>query len=253
MPGNTMKITISALYILLLIVVVSACNKETTGRNNANQKITSYTEDFTAPGVGHVVETFNVSYDGQGRITSIGSTTKKGHRMVYQYTGNNRFTFDKYEDDKVTVHNDYFINEALGLIDSTYQYNNQHDTSSVKYLYDSDKKPVKEKQYIHSFLMPPVWYNTVTYQYDLKGTLTKEADNYYETSYGYDDDIENTVKLAPFYFPVQAHLPTQTFTTRWGVTITTQHTYTFDSNKRISSEKAASSDGRVTITTYTYQ
>jgi hypothetical protein len=247
-----MKIKISSLYVLLLISVISSCKKDTAG-SNGNQKITSYTEDFTAPGVGHLVETFNVSYDGQGRITSIESATKKGHRMVYQYTGTNRFTYDKYEDDKVTLHNDYFINGELGLVDSTYQYNNQRDTSSVKYIYDSDKKLIKQKQYVHSYLLPPVWYNTVNYQYDLNGTLTKESDNYYETSYGYDDDVKNTVKLEPFYFPVQPHLPSHTFTTRWGITITTVHTYTFDGNKRISSEKAASSDGRVTVTTYTYQ
>jgi hypothetical protein len=248
-----MKLTISSLYILLLIAVVSSCKKETTGHSNANQKITSYTEDFTAPGVGHVVETYNVSYDGQGRITSIESATKKGHRMVYLYSGNDRFTYDKYEDDKVTLHNDYFINAELGLIDSTYQYNIQRDTSSAKYLYNSDKKLIKQKQYIHNYLLPPVWYNTVAYQYDINGTLTKESDNYYETSYGYDDEVENTVKLEPFYFPVQGRLPSHTFTTRFGTTITIVHTYTFDSNKRISSEKASSSDGRVTVTTYTYQ
>jgi hypothetical protein len=247
-----MKIINSSLYILLLIIAIPACKKDTAGSSHGNQKITSYTEDFTAPGVGHVVETFNVSYDGQGRITGIESASKKGHRMVYQYTGNDRFTYDKYEDDKVTLHNDYFINAELGLVDSTYQYNNQRDTSSVKYIYDSDKKLVKQKQYVHNYLLPPVWYNTVSYQYDLKGTLTKESDNYYETSYGYDDDVDNTVKLEPFYFPVQQRLPSHTFTTRWGITITTVHTYTFDPNKRISSEKAASSDGRVTIRTYTY-
>jgi len=246
-----MKTSICYLYIFLLIVISAACKKESAG-SNAPQKLKSYTEDFTALGIGHVVETFNISYDAQDRITSVVSATKPGHKLVYQYSNENQFTFDKYEDNKVTLHNTYFIN-GLSLVDSTYQYNNQRDTSSVKYMYDSEKKLVKQKQYILSYRVPPVLYNTVTFQYDLKGTLTKESDSYYETTYGYDEHINNTVQVEPFYFPFKQQLPTHTFTTRFGTTNTTEHTYTFDSNKRVISEKALSSDGRVTIRTYTYQ
>jgi len=247
-----MKTSFCYLYIFLLIVISAACKKESAG-NNAPQKLKSYTEEITVLGGGHTVETFNISYDAQDRITSVVSTTKPGHRLVYQYSNENQFTFDKYEDNKVTLHNTYYINGSLSLIDSTYQYNIQRDTSSVKYMYDSDKKLVKQKQYILSYLVPPVLYNTVTFQYDLKGTLTKESDNYHETTYGYDEHINNTVQTEPFYFPFKQQLPTHTFTIRFGTTITTEHIYAFDSNNRVIKETAKSNDGKVAITTYTYQ
>jgi hypothetical protein len=237
--------------LFLLIIAATSCGKDSAGNNNASHKLKTYTEDITAVG-GHVVETYNVNYDQQDRITSVESTTRPGHRMVYQYSAENSFTYDKIEDNKVIAHNLYFVN-SLSLIDSTWQYNNMRDTESVKFIYDVDKKLIKQKQYIISYLLPPVLYNTITFQYDLKGTLTKESDSYYETSYGYDKILQNTVQLEPFYFPFKEELPSHTFTTRFGTTIQTEHTYTFDDKKRLINEKAVASDGRITIRSYTYE
>jgi hypothetical protein len=236
--------------LFLLIVAASSCGKDSAG-NNASHKLKTYTEDITAVG-GHVVETYTVNYDGQDRVTSVESTTKPGHRMVYQYSAENSFTYDKIEDNKVIAHNLYFVN-SLSLIDSTWQYNNMRDTESVKFVYDVDKKLIKKKQYLISYLLPPLLYNTINFQYDLKGTLSKETDSYYETSYGYDKALQNTVQLEPFYFPFNEELPSHTFTTRFGTTIQTEHTYTFDDKKRLINEKAVASDGRITIRSYTYE
>lgn len=246
-----MRTTLS-LCIPLLIVFNTSCKKDNTG-NNASHKLTTYTEDITAMGIGHVVETFNVNYDDQDRITSVVSTTKPGHRFVYQYTGNDQFTYDKYVDDKLTLHGIYFINNSLSLVDSVFQYTNQRDTTSLKYIYNSDKKLVKQKEYIHSYLMGPVWVNTIDYQYDLKGILTKKSESFAETSYRYDTACVSTVQIQPFYFPVQTQLPSHTYTTKFGTTTTIEHRYSFDGSKRLISERAANSDGRVTIYTYTYQ
>ncbi|AEW00003.1 hypothetical protein A4D02_25055 [Niastella koreensis] len=245
-----MKTTIIYCYLLLLLAAVSSCGKD-SANNNASHKLKTYTEDITAVG-GHVVETYNVNYDEKDRITSIESTTKPGHRLVYQYSAENSFTFDKIEDNNVISHNLYFIN-SLSLIDSTYGYNNMRDTESVKFVYDVDKKLIKQKQYLISYLLPPVLYNTITFQYDIKGVLTKESDSYYETSYGYDKALQNTVQLEPFYFPFKEELPSHTFTTRFGTTVQTEHTYTFDDKNRLINEKAAGSDGRITIRSYTYE
>jgi hypothetical protein len=244
-----MKTTFSSC--ILLLIIFTACKKDSG--SNASHKLKAYTEDFTAPGIGHLVETFNVNYDEQDRITSIVSATKPGHRFVYQYISNDQFTFDKYQDDKVTVHNVYFINSSLGLVDSTWLYTNQKDTSSIKYIYNNDKKLVKQKEYVHSYHTGAFLYNTVNYQYDLKGTLTKASDSFYETTYRYDTACTNTVQTQPFYFTFQKQLPSHEFTTRWGTTITVEHSYSFDAHQRLISDKAVSSDGRVTIKTYTYQ
>jgi hypothetical protein len=249
----TMKTSTCTLVVSLLIVINASCKKESAG-SNAPHKLKTYTEDITAVGIGHVSETFNISYDNQDRITSIVSSTIPGHRLEYQYKNTNEFTFEKIEDNKVTLHSAYFINSSLSLVDSFYQYNNRKDTVSMKYLYDSENRLVKQKEYLHSYLIDaPVWVNTVNYQYDLKGKLTKKADSYSEITYRYDTIHENTVQIEPFYFPVQQQLPTHTYTTRWGILVTTEHSYSFDDHQRLISEKAVSSDGRVTIKTYTYQ
>ncbi|OQP66516.1 hypothetical protein A3860_13605 [Niastella vici] len=245
------KASVATLCLLALVTFNTACKKDST--SNAPRKLKSYTEDVSALGVGHTVETFNITYDAQGRITSVVSTTKPGHKLVYNYINSDQFTFDRIEDDKVTLHSTYYINAEVSKIDSVYQYNIRKDTLSVKYLYNSDGQIIKEKEYLHSYLIPsPVWVNTVKYQYDLQGTLTKKSDDYYETSYRYDADYKNTVQLEPFYFPVQEQLPTHTYTQRFGTLITIVHTYTFDGDKRLISEKAVSSDGITTIRNYTY-
>jgi hypothetical protein len=252
MPA-TIKTSVFSLVISLLIVLNASCKKESAG-SSAPQKLKTYTEDITAVGIGHVVEIFTINYDAQDRITSVVSSTKPGHRLEYNYINNEAFTFDKIEDGKVTLHSINYINSSLSLIDSVYQYNIRKDTLSYKYIYNSDKQLVKQKEYLHSYLIAkPVWDNTVTYQYDLHGTLTKKTDSYSEVSYRYDAEYKNTVQIEPFYFPVQEKLPTHTYTTRWGLLVTIEHTYTFDGDKRLISEKAVASDGRVTVKSYTYQ
>ncbi|MBO9203941.1 MULTISPECIES: hypothetical protein [Niastella] len=255
-----MKTITTYLYIILLIAAISSCKKDSAG-GSASTKVVSYTEEITAVGSGRVVESYDVNYDAQDRITSVQSTTRPGHRMVYQYSSENSFTYDKIEDNKIKVHHIYFVNN-LSLIDSTWHYENKsdpnytNDTLSERFFYNEDKKLVKQKQYLNSYLLPPVLYNTVNYQYDLKGTLTKELDGEGETSYSYETDQENTVQLEPFYFPYNKQLPSHTYTMRHGTTTQVIHGYAFDDHKRVKTDTATSNDGRVTIITirnYTYE
>jgi hypothetical protein len=247
-----MKKSTSYLYIFLLIIAAAACGKD-SGGDNASHRITSYIEDITALGIGHVVETYTVNYDNMDRVTSVESSTRPGHKMIYQYSTGNSFTYDKYDDNKLIYHSINFINNQ-SLLDSTWWTNIQNKTSSSKYIYNEDKKLVKQKQYLIKDTFPQVLYNTVSYQYDLKGTLVKESDQgYYETSYAYDKVLKNTVQLEPFYFPFKEELPSHTYTTRLGITIETKHTYSLDDHNRVISERAEQNDGRITIRTYTYQ
>jgi hypothetical protein len=246
-------VKVSALSLVIsLFVLNSACKKESAGVSGV-QKLKTYTEDITAVGIGHVVEKFDVSYDGQGRVTSVISVNKPGHRYVYKYLNNDAFTFEHIEDNKVMLHCDYFINGEVGKVDSVYQYNIRKDTLAFKYFYDSDNRIVKQKEYMHSYLMPPFVYNTISYIYDIKGTLTKRTESAAEISYRYDADFKNTARIEPDYIPAQEKLPTHTYSIRFNATTTIEHSYTFDDKKRLTSEKAVSSDGRITVKSYSYE
>lgn len=249
---RTLKVSALSL-VLSLFVFNTACKKEPAGSVSGPQKLTTYTEDVTAVGIGHVVEKFNVSYDGQGRITSVISVNKPGHRYVYQYLNNNAFTYEHIEDNKVTLHRDYFINKEVGMVDSVYQYNVMKDTIAFKYFYDSDNRLVKQKEYMHSYILPPFVYNIINYVYDIKGTLTRKTESSAETTYRYDAELLNTARIEPGYIPAPEKLPTHTYSTRFNATKTIEHSYTFDDKKRLTSEKAVASDGRVTVKSYTYE
>lgn len=247
---STLKV--SALSLVAILVLNTSCKKDKAAGSTGRQKLKSYTEDLTAVGTGHTIETFNVSYDGQNRITSIVSTTKPGHRLEYNYINNDKFTFEQIEDNKVTLHRDYFINGEIGRVDSLYQYNIRKDTIAFKYLYNSDNKIVRQKEYLITYYLPPVWSNTIDYIYDSRGTLTKKQESFSEISYQYDKEYKNTTLIEPAYIPTQELLPSHTYNTRFGVTTSTEHTYTYDDKGRLISERAASNDGRITIRTYTY-
>jgi hypothetical protein len=247
------KIKVAAFSLVIaLFVFNTSCNKDKDGGGNSLQKLKTFTEEITAVGIGRRVETFNVNYDDQGRVTSIVSTTKPGHRKVYEYLNSDKFIYEEIEENKVTKHFDYFINGEIGKIDSLFKYNNRNDTSSFKYFYNSDNKSLKTKEYLINYLLPPVWCNTFDYEYDIKGKLTKLKESFGETTYRYDAEYKNTVMIEPAYMPVQELLPSHTYSTRFGITVTTEHTYTYDGQGRLTSERASSDDGTILIKSYTY-
>lgn len=249
---STLKV--SALLLVTVMVINTSCSPDKDSGPNGPQKLQSYTEDITAVGIGHVVETFNVSYDDQDRITSVVSTTKPGHRLEYNYINNDKFTYEQIEDNKVTLHCDYYINGEIGMVDSLYQTNNRKDTIAFKYFYTSDNKILKQKEYMPNSLLPPILYNTIDYVYDTKGTLIKRKESFAEVSYRYDAVYKNTTLTVPGYIPTQELLPTHTYSTRFNITTTTEHTYTYDDKGRLINERAVSSpDGRIAIKTYTYR
>lgn len=252
---STLKV--SAFSLVAVLILNTSCKKDKDAGSSGRQRLKSYTEEITAVGQGHTVETFNVSYDGQERITSIVSTTKPGHRLEYTYIDNNKFTYEQIEDNKLMLHRDYFINAEIGKVDSTYQYNIQNKKISFKYFYDKDNKISRQKEYLINPYLPPVWYNTIDYAYDIKGTLTKRTETSpAEITYVYDAEYKNTTLTEPGYIPSQELLPTHTYKIQFGITTTTEYTYTYDDKGRLSIEKAVEYDGsrqKVTVRTYTYQ
>src|SRR5581483_84626 len=131
-----MKTTILTFISGLFIFCITSCKKESTG-SKKQSNIASYTVNLSVRGAVSQVETFTVNYDDEGRIASVVSATKTGHRYNYQYLNNNQFTRDVIENNVVTEHSLFFINNSLSLVDSLYSYNNQKDTTSARYIYNN--------------------------------------------------------------------------------------------------------------------
>ena len=158
---------------------------------------------------------------------------------------------DLYNSNVLSVHELFFINN-LSFVDSTFQYDNTHDSTTEKYFYNSGKQLVTLKEYDYSKITGAQLTNTHNYTYDNTGNVILEADNFSTTSYTYYTDLKNTLSLGQTYFPQTVNLAKTSTYTSGSITITTNMTYTFDSSNRLSSEKDVLSTGDVYIKTYTY-
>lgn len=247
--------TLSAAFIA--IVIFSSCQKEysvdtrITGNDSSSELVKTYTEDITSTTEGHVVTTFNLSYDSDGRVTNIVSASSAGDKFVYKYDSDNTYSMDIYSSNTLSIHENFFIN-SIGLVDSTVQYNDTQDTTTEKYLYNASKQLVKLTEYNYSSATGAVPLNITDYEYDNSGNISRETDQTMEISYEYYPDLLNNLMLGQVYFFRNKNLPKVTTVKESGTTETLNHNYTFDSKNRLSTERVEASNGDVVIRTYTY-
>lgn len=241
---------------ILCCVVFSSCQKEisidtSTSSPQQGSKPKTYTEDYTAEGE-HYAMTFALSYDGQGRLVSLISTTDPGNKFLYAYPQQNLFTMDLYNANELSIHEDFYLNSS-SFIDSTFQYNDTKDTTTEKYVYNSNKQLIALKRYFYEE-GAVVQDETTRYEYNDDGTLARETDGSTVTSYEYYADLENSLllSLTP-YTPVSPKLVKTTTVSSGGEQIVQQHSYTFDDQKRLTSETITIADQDVTVVkSYTY-
>ena len=90
------------------------------------------------------------------------------------------------------------------------------------------------------------------YSYDNIGNLIKDVGKYSVTTYDYYPNLMNPVLFLHPFLP-GPKLLIKTTTANQGGTITVlNHTYTFDGNNRLSTEKVIADNGEILIRTYTY-
>lgn len=246
-----MRITTLYLTTIAFFTFFISCQKESSSSSSSSSKnkIKSYTEDVTSSVLGHYVETFNIAYDNNDRVVSVTSATTPGNKFVYQYPGGTQYTMDIYEANAITLHVTNFINSSLSLVDSSFQYNDTQDSSTQKFIYNANKQLIKEYDYDYSKSTGSVLSDINDFTYDNNGNCIKEKNSNTETSLKYDTIIPNTLYAGLIYLPMDKQLPTSESTVG-GSTI--NHTYTFDSDKRVISDKAVYSTGDVVIRSYTY-
>lgn len=238
--------------ILFIAISITSCQKQfedlTTIPGTTSSRVKTYTEDITAAG-GHTSTTFNLTYDANGRLTSMISASNAGDKFIYQYSGNT-ITLDIFNLNVATLHGLFFLN-SNSFIDSTFQYNNTKDTSTEKYIYNSNKQLITLLQYDYTTAGGAVLWETTNYTYDANGNLLKQINSSDDISYEYST-ILNNFSLGTDFLPAQKFLPSKTTYVSGGATVVLTHTYTFDSNNRLIMEKIVASTGEIVLKKYTY-
>ncbi|MBC7423572.1 MAG: hypothetical protein H7334_08990 [Ferruginibacter sp.] len=245
--------------IACMAALLASCQKDISkqaGRPVVNSKVKTYTEDVTSTLAGHVVNTFNVLYDGSNRLTSLVSATNAGDKFIYNYVSANKYTFDIFSSSMVTLHEDFYINGSA-FLDSTFQYNDTNDTTGEKYIYNGTNQVTTMKEYDYRNAAS-ILTNTISYTYNTDGDLL--------TATGTDSNIDNyeyytdSSYVTPLIIgPLNSNstkkfhlIKKYTLISNNTVVGSAMYTYTFDASNRISTEKQSYNGERIVLKTYTY-
>jgi len=248
------------LLAFILVILFSSCQKEISGEilpgttpdtTTTSYLVKTYTEDITSSVIGNSVTTYDLSYDAQNRITSLVSESNTGDKSVYTYPSSNAITMELFNGGSLSIHENFFLN-SYSLVDSTLQYNDESDTSTEKYIYNSAKQLTTYKEYTYTTASGAVLENVHTYTYDNNGNVLGEKDYDSEISYEYYSDLKATAIVGPNIFYLSKNLVKKTTYTYGSITATIDHTYTFDNKNRLTSEKAVYNTGDIVIRKYTY-
>jgi hypothetical protein len=252
----------STFTILVLILLATSCQKEVTGdigtpsttppptTTSANVKTYSVISPV-ANGI-YDTTTFNLSYDANNRIVGLISATEPNDKIVYKYNTNNTYTMDIIEANAVTLHEIFFLNN-IPLVDSSVQYNvGLSDTTTEKYIYNSKNQLINLKTYNHTNVGGSNLISNMASTYDNNGNVVKEVSGTEVTTYTYYPDLVNNLAVGMLYFYQNKNL-VKTTTEPSGILSSgiTNHTYTFDTNNRLTSE-TRTFDGKTVIQRYTY-
>lgn len=251
--GKAGNRTVFAAGVLCLLAALFAC-KGSSGskKNHAVYYAATLTEDKDQTGVGHTTSKYTFNYDGQHRIVSKTADFDPGLRSEYAYTDGG-YTESLYVNDSLATLNTYTLN-SLNLVDSLVQIDVQdHDTLSARFLYDSKKELISQKQYFFTAGYGFLLITSITYAYDTTGNLLTATDGYKVVSYTYSPENFNSLSLGQIYMQQLPGLPdVQTTTQSTGEVSTAGHIYTYDKKGHLITDALSQSDGTTIVRTYSY-
>ena len=236
--------------ITLLIISLASCKKDDSNQSPApRERIKTYTETLVSSSFGTLSYTYNLSYDQDGRLLSMVNAESAGDRFVFTY-GQAGFNMEIFGNNDLVIHQDVFLNG--NLMDSTFQYNNEGDTTTEKYFYNGDNMLVTLNRYSHSGDVS-VLDEVVTYTYDANKNLTREASHYGSINYEYDAATPEIIDLFPVYFSYSKQLPSKVTSTYLNHDYVAEHSYSLDAKNRLVSDVATFINGDVVTKTFTYE
>ena len=224
----------------------ASCGKEHSPENSSS-RVKTYTEDVT-DGTERFLMVFNLSYDGNNRITAMTPTNSPGNYVTFTYLSNDEYRMDLYTGGVVEIAAYSFMRQSL--LDSTIQFNYGTESLSEKFYYDASNRLIRKKEYDEGVI------NTINYTYDAAGNMVKSSDtNGNVDMYEYYTDL---VYVMPAIVPfTQSNIKTalvkkHTVISYGNVLGSAVNTYTFDSHDRISTLTEVSTEGLTSVKTYTY-
>lgn len=245
-----MKLKTVTLLSLGMAFLVSACKKDKQSETNDNtNKVKSYSEKVATSDGDTIIATYNLSYDANNRITSINQVEVPGNKFLFTYPSDSKYSMEIYVMGALSIHEDFFLN-SNHLVDSTYQYDEDKEITTEKYLYNASNQLTTLKEYDNSTLD-----NVTTYTYDGDGNVVKTTDtNHQVETFDYYPDLVYPMPVINALQSIKpAHLiKTHKVTSNGYLVGTSVITYTFDSNNRISSMTQTFDDGSVDAQVYTY-
>jgi hypothetical protein len=230
-------------------LLLVACQKDKQPDTNNVLKVKSYSEKVVSSDGDSIVANYNLSYDAKNRITAINQVEVPGNKFMFTYESDSKFSIDIYLMGALSIHEDVFLNSSH-FVDSTYQYNDEKDTSSEKYIYNVNNQLSTVKGFYKS-----VMDNVTTYSYDGDGNLVKttDTDKQVETFDYYPDLVFAMPFINPLQSSTPAHLVKNHKITSNGYEVANiVSTYTFDSKNRIDTITQKLDDGSFATQTFTY-
>jgi len=239
------------LFAILCSFILFSCKKEDPATpDNSNYKLKTYSEKLVS-GSDSISVDYNFTYDAQNRITSMFMVSNPSEKFVYTYNSDNQVTMD-LTSSSGNIHEESFFKNNQP--DSTYQYNDTEDTTTEKYIYNSNNQLTTLYEYDYSNGQATLW-NTTHYTYDGSGNLVKTEDTNHEVdTYTYYPDLVSIMPLiSPLLTSQKTNLmKTHTMTSNGYPVGTVTFTYTFDSLNRISTVTQTEDSGAKATSTFTY-
>ncbi len=196
--------------------------------------------------------TFNLSYDGNNRITAITPVTSGEGKLVFTYPSKDKYTMALHSSGKIEIQQDFFLLNSM--LDSTIQYNSFKDTMSEKYNCNAVKLLTSKIDFEH--LNGPMMVNVTHYIYDASGNMIRssDSDGNVETFTYYSDLVYSLPAITPFSnFSGKSHLLKSHQSSQRGIVVDSSViSYTFDLKERLETLKEITSDGTVLTKSFTY-
>ena len=238
------------LPLVAMALILNSCSKDNNSPNQTAALPKTYTEELRSATIGNSLTTYNLTYDGSGRLVSMISTGSPVFKLVNQYSTNS-FTADTYTNDVLQIHEMLWLNSS-SFLDSTYQYNITGDTTTEKYVYNASHLLTQKNEYEYhqSGAIPS---GVTNYTYDNMGNLTTEVNNPGTTTqYTYYTNLSNIV-LFNNYLPQPKYMVQTATLNQGGFLTVATHYYTFDNNQRLIKDSIPTTGIDVTIIkSYTY-